>query len=139
MAKKNQFTTKQFIKAIKGSGSIITIIAARVGCDWHTAKKYITQFPTIQKAYDDERETTTDLAEGVVIQNIRLSAKRQAAKRRPVDSGDAKWWLTKKAKDRGYGDKLVQEITGKDGGAIEIEGLNSIIEKVWSDENNPEG
>jgi hypothetical protein len=33
------YNAQQFIKAIKNSGGIITTIAARVGCDWDTAKK----------------------------------------------------------------------------------------------------
>ena len=56
------FTAEQFITAIKGSGGIISTIALRVGCSWNTANKYIHEKPTVQKAYDDERETVNDLA-----------------------------------------------------------------------------
>ena len=35
------YTAAQFIAAIPGTGGIITKIAEKVGCAWHTAKKYI--------------------------------------------------------------------------------------------------
>ena len=41
MAGSNQFTAKQFIKAIPGTGGIISALADKVGCGWHTAKRYI--------------------------------------------------------------------------------------------------
>lgn len=31
-----KYTAEQFIKAIRGSGGVISQIAATVGCDWHT-------------------------------------------------------------------------------------------------------
>lgn len=43
---KNLYTAAQFIEAIPGTGGIISAIAKRVGCDWITAKKYITELIT---------------------------------------------------------------------------------------------
>lgn len=106
MANKNQFTAEQFIKAIQGSGGIITVIAANVGCTWHTARKYIDEYPTVTQAYNNECERVIDTAESVVISNIQYAAKLQREAKIPVDSGDAKWWLTKKGKGRGFVDKL---------------------------------
>lgn len=106
MANKEQYTAEQFINAIKGSGGIITVIASKVHCDWSTAKKYIETKPTVKKAYDDECERVADTAESVVIRNIQFAAKEQTENEKPVDSGDAKWWLSRKARGRGYADKL---------------------------------
>ena len=100
-----RYTAAQFIEAIPGSGGIISTIAARVGCAWHTAKKYITTYPTIQRAYDDECEKITDLAESTLIKSIRDG-----------DVASAKWWLTRKGKERGFVQR--QEITGADGGPV---------------------
>ena len=63
------YTAAQFIKAIEDSGGIISTIARRVGCDWHTAKRYIEEYATVQQAYQDERNKVIDIAE----------AKRRAA------------------------------------------------------------
>lgn len=106
MANKNQYKAEQFIKAIPGSGGIIAVISSRVGCEWHTAQKYINDFPTVKAAYDDECERVADVAEGVVIKNIQFAAKEQDNTKKPVDSGDAKWWLSRKARGRGYSDKM---------------------------------
>lgn len=101
MAGANQFTAQQFIEAIPGTGGIIVTIARRVGCDWHTAKKYIEQFPTIRQAYEDECASIDDMAETKVIQAIKDG-----------DAGMAKWWLEKRRRDK-FGPSI--EVTGKGG------------------------
>lgn len=62
MANKDQFTAKDFIEAIPGTGGIVSTIAKAVGCEWHTAKKYIDNYPTVKQAYDDECEKNLDIA-----------------------------------------------------------------------------
>ena len=106
-----------FIKAIKKSGGIISTIASRVGCTWNTAQKYIIDHPTVSAAYKDECEVNFDRAEGVLLKNIELAVERQKENKQ-ADSSDAKWYLARKAKDRGYVER--QEITGKDGGSVVI-------------------
>lgn len=92
MAKRrSQYKATDFIDAIPGSGGIVSTIAKRVGCDWWTAKRYIDSTPTVKAAYDNERETVLDMAESVILKSIKDG-----------DSGDAKWYLTRKGKDRGY-------------------------------------
>ena len=97
----NSYTTQQFINAIPGSGGIISTIAARVGCTWNTAKKYVTEFATVRAAYDDECETINDKAESTLI--------------RAIEDGDiasAKWWLSKKRKQM-FGEALDVTSDGK--------------------------
>ena len=91
----NGYKASDFINAIPGSGGIITTIAGRVGCSWHTAKKYIETMPTVKAAYDDECESVLDMAEGVLLKGIKSG-----------DTSDAKWYLSRKGKRRGYADKL---------------------------------
>ena len=98
---KELFTAKQFIDAIPGSGGIVTTISKRVGCTWHTAKKYINEYVTVKAAYDDECEAILDLAESTVLKNIKDG-----------DSADAKWYLSRKGKPRGYADKQEIEQSG---------------------------
>ena len=91
MANNNHYKAEQFINAIPGTGGIISTIAKRVGCDWHTAKRYINDYATIAKAYKDECEAVLDMAESILIGNIKDG-----------DSSDAKWYLARKGRDRGY-------------------------------------
>lgn len=89
------FTTNQFIAAIPGTGGIITAIARKVGCDWHTAKKYIEQHPTVKLAYSAECEGVLDLAEAKLIEQ--------------VNGGEGwaiKYLLSTKGKSRGYVERL---------------------------------
>ena len=91
MGRRNQYSAADFIKAIPGSGGIISTIAKRVGCNWQTAKLHIETMPTVAAAYADECETVLDMAESVLLKNIKEG-----------DSADAKWYLSRKGKGRGY-------------------------------------
>lgn len=109
-----RYTAQEFIDAIPGTGGIITTIAGRVGCAWHTAKKYITTMPTVERAYINECERVLDMAESVVLE--KLSDK---------DEQIAKWYLTMKGAERGYAQKQ----------RIEHSGGQDIVLK-WNDGNN---
>ena len=108
MANKEQFHAQDFIDAIPGTGGIKATIAARVGCEWHTADKYIKNYATVKKAYDDECERVADAAETNIINDI-VTAK---------DIQTSKWYLTMKGGDRGYAPKQRQEVTGPGGGPL---------------------
>ena len=64
------YTVAQFKAAIPGSGSIISTIAKRVGCDWYMAKRHIDASATLSRMYKDERESILDMAESVLFKNI---------------------------------------------------------------------
>ena len=101
----NGYGAQIFIDAIPGTGGIVSAIARKVGCDWYTVKRYIDNYPTVKSAYDAECEAMLDLAESTVLKNIKDG-----------DTQDAKWYLTKKGKRRGYGDSM--EVTGEGGGPV---------------------
>lgn len=88
------YKAQQFIEAIPGTGGVISAIADRIGCQWHTVRNAIERFPTVKAAYDDEREKVTDLAESVLIKSIEQK-----------NLGSAKWWLTRKGGERGFVEK----------------------------------
>ena len=117
---KTRYSVADFEPHIPGSGGIVSTIAQRVGCDWATARKFIKESPTLKRLFDDENEGGGDLAESVVLNNMRAAARRQRASGyiEIVDSSDAKWYLSKKFKDRGYDDRSRHEITGPDDGPI---------------------
>ena len=98
------YTVAQFAKAIPGSGGIISTVAKRVGCNWQTARSHIDKSPTLTRMWQDEREGLLDLAESVLMQSIQSG-----------DTQDAKWYLARLGKNRGFADKVEQEITGADG------------------------
>ncbi len=97
----NKYSAKVFIDAIPGTGGIVSAIARKVGCDWYTVKTWIDGYPTVKVAYDNECEAMLDLAESTVLKNIRAG-----------DTQDAKWYLSKKGKQRGYGDQSTLEVSG---------------------------
>lgn len=99
------YTAKQFIAAIPGTGGIVTSIAERVGCKWHTAKKYIETMPTVRQAYEDECARVLDMAEDGLIKAIQGG-----------DLQAIKYYLSTKGKHRGYTER--QELTGAEGGPL---------------------
>lgn len=101
------YTAAEFIKAIPGSAGIISTIARRVGCDWHTAKRYVTEYATVKQAYEDERAKVVDLAETKVIEAINDG-----------DISTVRWYLSTIGKDRGYTERSEHEVSGKGGEPI---------------------
>ncbi len=82
MARGVRYTAEQFITALEGTGGIIAEVARRVGCDWHTARKFIDTHPTVHRAWQDERRQVSDRAQNNIIAAI--------------EDGDlqiSKWWL----------------------------------------------
>jgi hypothetical protein len=69
MAKNYDITTLK--KAILNSGGFYSIIAKRLKCEWHTAKKYVEKYPELKIMIDNENESLLDLAESKLISNIK--------------------------------------------------------------------
>lgn len=101
MGKGGRYTQEQILKAIKGSGAIMSTIAQRLGCHWDTAYKYCNKTKATQQALKNEREFIKDLSESTLIESIKNG-----------DIQSAKWYLSKKAKDRDYGDEMQVETKG---------------------------
>jgi len=120
----NQYKAQEFIDAIPGTGGIVTTIAKRVGCAWHTAAKYIERYATVKEAYQCELEKNLDVAEAIIIDNLKLLRQEQERKYKVVDTADARWLLATKGKDRGYSQKSEMEVTGKDGAPLRVEYVN---------------
>lgn len=101
------YRAQQFIQAISGSAGIISTIARRVGCVWHTAKRYIDKYPTVRRAYEDECESILDLAELEALKLIKGG-----------DGSMIRWYLSTKGKNRGYA--VRHEITGAEGQFLQV-------------------
>jgi hypothetical protein len=127
------YSLETMLEAISGSGGITLTVATKLSCDWITAKRYIEKWETTKRAFEAEREKILDVAESVVNRNIQLAYRQQNDTQQPVDSGDAKWVLSRLGKARGYADK--QE--------IDLQGENDITIRVvytddGTDDNTPE-
>lgn len=105
--KKYDITQEKVLKAINDSGGIVNTIAKRLNCSWITAKIYIDKWEETKQAYNDELQKFLDVCETVVIQSVKKG-----------DVQTAKWVLSHKARERGYGDKL--EVEGQIYGNINI-------------------
>lgn len=116
----------EVVKAITGSGGIKTVIASRLGVSRPTVDAYLKRWSTAQDAYEQELEQNKDLAESVILSNIRIAAKI-AQGGNVADTGDVWKFLKFKAKERGYVDR--QELTGADGEELIIKYVND-----WRDD-----
>jgi len=115
------YTAKQFIEVIPGSGGIISTIARRVGCDWHTAKSYIEKHATVKAAYEAECEAVLDMAESKIIGAMNDD-----------DIPTAKWYLTMKGRQRGYAPTERVEHSGE----IAVKGYVTISPDDWDEDND---
>lgn len=89
-----KYTLAEVLTAIRGSAGIKATIQRKLGCSRQTVDNYLKRYATAQAAYDEEKASIGDAAESVVIGAIRNK-----------DVETAKWYLVKKHRDRGYGDK----------------------------------
>ena len=78
-----KFTAQQFIDAMPGTGGVVSMIADVVGCAWNTAKKYIDEYPTVNRAWRNERGRINDKAKHNIIKSINKG-----------DLAMSKWWLS---------------------------------------------
>ena len=95
-----RFTAGQFVKAMPGTGGIVSVLAERVDCAWSTARSAIDRWPTVKRAWQDERAKVTDSAQSNVIHAI-------------VEDKDlptSKWWL--QLMDDEFTPKEKREISG---------------------------
>ena len=95
------FTEQQILEAIKGSYGIISNIANKLGCEWHTAKRHIEAYPSCIEAIKAEEETGIDNAENKMYDLINSA-----------DPQMIRYFLSTKGKRRGYTEKQEIEMTG---------------------------
>ena len=96
MGKFQKLTKERVLEAIKGSGGIVLAVQKNLGCEsWYTAKNYIEKWQETRDAFKAEAEGILDRAEAVIIKRINEQ-----------DTATAKWYLSKKGKERGYSDDL---------------------------------
>lgn len=105
MGRKRILKKKELLEAIKGSRGIISTIAARLHCEWHTVDTAIKMYPECMQALADENETMLDFVEGKAAERIKDG-----------DGAMIRFYLATKGKKRGYTyeDKLEDDDTTED-------------------------
>ena len=94
-----EYTKAEILEAMKDSFGVISNIADKLGCAWHTAEKYINKWQETKVAYQDQCERSLDFSESKMFTRIKEDSDSMI-----------KFHLVMKGKKRDYGDKL--EISG---------------------------
>lgn len=105
MGRHRNFKKKDVLDAIDGSYGIVSTVAAKLHCNWHTADEYIKKWPETLQALSDEEESKLDFVEGKAIKKINEG-----------DGAMIRFYLTTKGKKRGftYDEKLEADETAED-------------------------
>lgn len=105
-----RFTEERILKAIEGSGGIISAIARRLNCTWPCANDNINKFPRCVEALENERQIIVDISEDVLFTSIKNG-----------DVSSAKWLLSR-LRPRLYSEKY--EISAVTKPMPELNGLS---------------
>ena len=99
-----KLNNKDIIEAMRKTNGNLTLTGQLIGCSREAIRLRVNKYPELKEVMDESRESVIDVAEGAL--------------QRAVLNGEG--WaiaLTLKTigKNRGYMEKTIQEITGKDG------------------------
>jgi hypothetical protein len=111
------------IDAIKQARGFVTKASQLCGVSRTTFYTYLKRYTTVQEALEDQREARTDFVE-----NKLMSA---------IDEGNVTaiiFYLKTQAKGRGYVEKQQREISGPDGGPVEVKGPKVDLSELTDDE-----
>lgn len=87
-----KFSKREVLAAIRGSGGIVTAIAAKLECHRSTAKKKIDLWEDTRTLYNDERQKVGDLVEQKILGYIKEG-----------EPWALRFYANNQMKDRGYG------------------------------------
>lgn len=114
MAKKQRYTVKQVIAALKKHRGLIGEAARELKCGRRTVYDYAERYPTIKEVVSDLREERLDYTESRLYDLI--------------DKGEPSaiyFHLKTQGKSRGWVER--QELTGADGETIQVRFVENII------------
>ena len=112
--KPEKFTTDQVIKAILEAHGLLSDAARRLHCSRTTLYRYIAEHPEVAEAREEADESTKDLVEGKLLNEIKKGNVTAII-----------FYLKTKAKDRGYIER--QEHSGPDGQPLQAPQVIEII------------
>lgn len=114
---KSDILKKALVQHMTESLGIVTTACKKAGCVRSTFYDYYNNDPEFKKQIDDIQEIAIDFVESQLFQQIKDGNGAQTI-----------FYLKTKAKHRGYVER--QEVTGKDGGAIEINSFERLPEDI---------
>lgn len=117
----HKLDSARVIAALELTAGIKAVAAQNLGVHRSTLHKFIKDNPEIQPAIDEIDEAMKDLVEGKMLTAIKND-----------DPQMIRFFLERRARDRGYGQK--QEVTGKDDGPVQIESVADDYSKLSDDE-----
>ena len=65
------YSLEEVLRAVEGSGAIMSVVATRLGCEWQTAKKYVLKYPEAVKLFESEELKGVDFAESKLLELVR--------------------------------------------------------------------
>lgn len=110
MARTHRYKKNDILNAVRGSNGLVTNVARKLDCDWHTARDNILRFPDVVKLFESESEEMLDFAEYKVHKAITAA-----------DMVTVRWYLATKGRNRGYGETAPQPADENEDTEIKIE------------------
>lgn len=98
------------------NGQTLQVIADFYGVSIGTILNWVTKEETVDK-YTRAREAASDLFESKILERVELITPESAAADRVAI--DTLKWIAARRSPKKYGDKITQELTGKDGQPIQ--------------------
>ena len=114
----NGITAEQMIAAIKQAEGFVSKAADILGIGRTTFYRYLEKFVTAKEALEDVREARHDLVENKMMEQIRKG-----------NTAMIIFYLKTQAKDRGYVERIQQELSGS---------VETRITVNWDDDNVPD-
>lgn len=93
--KRKCFSEQDVLRAVEGSGGIVSTVARRLRCSWAKTRDLLNEYPAAREVFEMEREMVLDEAELALVKAIRAG-----------NVAAAKWMLSRLGKHRGYGDSV---------------------------------
>ena len=106
-----KYTANQMIEALREKHGNLSAAARFLNCSRNTISRYIEKYPTVKAVADEERETLIDFAENQLFKQVQEGNITAII-----------FTLKTIGKHRGYVER--QEVTGANGGKVQIEYVN---------------
>ena len=117
----------RFVKACKGSGGLISIVAKRLDVARQSVYDYLQREPKAVKYLDEAKEEILDMAESKLINSMNSN-----------DLESIKWYLARLGRKRGYIANPEVQVIGKQNNLI-VGNIHELIEqaknKTWKSQN----
>ena len=105
-SKKKEQTAQRIIDALSQTHGLLTLAAHKAGVSYSTVNRYARDYPAVQQAVLEAKESMLDFAEGKLFEKISKG-----------DTASIIFFLKTKGKARGYIERY--EHTGEDGKPME--------------------